>query len=53
MIRGVHTMFYTSKAEAAYWDGKDEIGESVVAGVYFCQLRAGEFLQIRKMVLEK
>ena len=44
---------YVSKAEAAYWDGRGDDGGSVAAGIYFCQLRAGEFLQIRKIVLEK
>jgi hypothetical protein len=44
---------YVSKAEAAHWDGRGDDGELVAAGIYFCQLRAGEFLQIRKIVLEK
>ena len=59
--RLVHTLrpgikgpgFYVSKAEAAHWDGRGDDGELVAAGIYFCQLKAGEFLQIRKIVLEK
>jgi len=44
---------YVSKSEAAYWDGKGNDGEQVAAGVYFCQLRIGCFLHMRKVVLRK
>jgi hypothetical protein len=33
------------------WDGKDDNGQDVTSGVYFFRLRAGEFVQTRKMVL--
>jgi len=42
---------YTSKCEAAYWDGRSDNGEQVAAGIYFCQLRADDTLHIRKIVL--
>lgn len=32
------------------WEGDDEHGRSVSAGVYFSRLRAGEFVQTRKLV---
>ncbi|MFQ5906000.1 MAG: hypothetical protein ACE5JA_05450 [bacterium] len=35
----------------ARWDGRDEAGNAVPSGVYFCRLRTGEFEQARKMVL--
>tara|TARA_B000000460_G_scaffold217880_1_gene168085 strand:- start:12 stop:503 length:492 start_codon:yes stop_codon:yes gene_type:complete len=35
------------------WDGKNMFGELVGAGMYFYQLKAGEFRQTRKMVLLK
>ncbi len=35
------------------WDGSDSMGRSVSAGVYLYQIRAGEFVQTRKMVLLK
>ena len=35
------------------WDGSDIMGRSVGAGVYLYQIRAGEFVQTRKMVLLK
>ena len=44
---------YTSKDKAVYWDGKNEVGESVASGVYFYSMKAGEFVAIRKMVVKK
>ena len=44
---------YTSKSHAAYWDGKNEVGESVASGVYFYVLTAGDFSATRKMLILK
>ncbi|NOZ60443.1 MAG: T9SS type A sorting domain-containing protein [Calditrichaeota bacterium] len=33
------------------WDGKNEIGEKVSSGIYFYEIRAGNFRQVRKMSL--
>ena len=35
------------------WDATDSFGSPVSAGIYFCQIRAGGFVKIRKMVLLK
>ena len=35
------------------WDAKDSTGRPVSTGIYFSQLRAGNFVQTRKMVLMK
>jgi len=35
------------------WDGKNEFGNKVSSGVYFYQLRAGNFLQTKKLILLK
>jgi len=41
--------------EAGYhsvrWDGKAENGQAVASGVYLCQLRAGRFMEVKKMSL--
>jgi len=44
---------YLDKTSAAYWNGKNEMGEPVSSGVYFYQIRAGEFHTVRKMVINK
>ena len=44
---------YQSRSRAAYWDGKNEFGESVASGVYFYTLTAGDFTVTRKMLIRK
>ncbi|RKU20646.1 hypothetical protein C6503_05590 [Candidatus Poribacteria bacterium] len=44
---------YESRTRAAYWDGKNEVGESVASGVYFYTLTAGNFTATRKMLIMK
>jgi len=44
---------YQDKSRAVYWDGKNEIGESVASSVYFYTLTAGEFTATRKMLIRK
>lgn len=43
--------FYTYQTKAAYWDGWNEIGESVAAGVYFYTLATDDYTATRKMVI--
>ena len=45
--------FYTARANAAYWNGRNTSGESVASGVYFYQLRAGDYSALRRMVIVK
>ncbi len=35
------------------WDGRDNLGQAVSGGIYFCKLQAGDFIQTRKMLLLK
>jgi len=44
---------YQSKARAAYWDGRNGIGERVASGVYFYTFTAGDFQATRKMLIVK
>ncbi len=44
---------YQNRSRAAYWDGKNELGESVASGVYFYTFTAGEFSATRKMLIRK
>ena len=45
--------FYNSRARAAYWDGRNETGESVASGIYFYQLTTPSFHQTRRLVILK
>ncbi|MEW5767242.1 MAG: GDSL-type esterase/lipase family protein [bacterium] len=42
---------YITPARAVHWDGRDEEGREVASGVYFYQLRAGDFISTRKMIV--
>ena len=45
--------YYTNRTRAAYWDGRNHLGEAVGSGVYFYQLQAGDYSAIQKMVILK
>ena len=45
--------YYTQKNRAAYWDGRNMVGERVASGIYFYQLRADNVSLLRKMVILK
>ena len=44
---------YQSRDRAAYWDGRNQYGESVATGIYFCTLTAGDFTATRRMPVNK
>ena len=44
---------YQDKSRAAYWDGRNAVGEHVASGVYFYTLTAGDFTATRKMIIRK
>jgi len=35
------------------WDGTNNAGESAGAGVYLCQIQAGKYVRVKKMILLK
>jgi len=45
--------YYVDKGKSAYWDGKDQLGQSVSSGLYFYSLKAGDFAAVRRMVILK
>ena len=45
--------YYTDRSRAAHWNGLNAVGERVANGIYFYQLKAGEYTYLRKMLILK
>ncbi|MCG9128069.1 T9SS type A sorting domain-containing protein [Candidatus Poribacteria bacterium] len=45
--------FYNSRDRAAYWDGRNVLGEQVSSGIYFYQLTTPTYQQTRRLVIVK
>ncbi|MDE0011042.1 MAG: 5'-nucleotidase C-terminal domain-containing protein [Candidatus Poribacteria bacterium] len=45
--------YYIGKSHAAYWDGRNDLGEKLASGVYFYELRIPGSSTTRKMVIRK
>ncbi len=45
--------YYTHRSRAAYWDGRNEVGERVSSGIYFYRLQTDDSSHVRKMVILK
>ncbi len=43
--------YYTAKSKAAYWDGRNKLGESVASGVYFYTLEVGHQRFTKKLTI--
>ena len=48
-----HAGIYQSRVRAAYWNGRNTVGEKVASGVYFYTLTAGDFTATRKLLIAK
>ena len=44
---------YRTPSCAAYWDGRNAVGEPVASGIYFYTFQAGQFKATRQMVILK
>jgi predicted DNA-binding protein (UPF0251 family) len=45
--------FYLGHSRAAYWNGHNDAGEKVASGIYFYQIKAGDFSATRRMLVLK
>ena len=45
--------YYINRNRAAYWDGKNAVGERVASGVYFCELKTDNTSLLQKMFIMK
>ena len=44
---------YRIRSRAAYWDGRNSLGETVASGIYFYTITAGDYTATRKMLIRK
>ena len=44
---------YRTQSRAAFWDGRNAVGEPVASGIYFYTFQAGQFKATRQMVILK
>ena len=44
---------YLSRSGAAYWDGRNKVGEAVVSGVYFYTLETGDYRTTRRLTVAR
>jgi len=44
---------YITREKAAYWDGRDNLGQRVASGVYFYTLQTENYTETRRMVILK
>ena len=52
-VRTLVSGFEDAGFKTVRWQGKNDYGRSVGAGVYICRIRAGDFVQTRKMIILK
>jgi hypothetical protein len=45
--------YYTNRSRAAYWDGRNAVGERVASGIYFYQFQADNRSLLGKMLILK
>ena len=45
--------FYYGRGRAAYWDGRNALGEQVASGLYFYTFTAGDFTATQKLLIRK
>lgn len=42
---------YISRQRAVYWDGRNDMGETISSGVYFYTLEAADYQKTRRMTV--
>lgn len=52
-VKTLENEFRSKGSYIIYWDGRDDSGKEVASGIYFYQLRAGNFIETKKLMLIK
>jgi flagellar hook assembly protein FlgD len=52
-VRSLVNGVYSSGSHSVVWNGLDDNGVGVSSGVYFYRLKAGEYTEVKKMMLMK
>jgi hypothetical protein len=52
-VRTLVSELQPSGNKSVFWDGKNDAGKDVASGIYFYQLRIGDFCEAKKMLLLK
>jgi hypothetical protein len=50
-VRGLVSGYLSPGMHSVVWDGRDDRGVQVGSGIYFYRMRAGEFVETRRMLL--
>jgi hypothetical protein len=50
-VRTLVNEYQSAGYKSVRWDGKDNLGREVTSGIYFDRIKAGDFVQAKKMVL--
>ena len=53
LVRNLVNEVYDAGSYSVVWNGRDDAGNSVASGVYFYRMRAGEYVNIRRMMMLK
>jgi hypothetical protein len=43
--------FETAGSHSIFWDGRDNLGNKIVSGIYLYQIRAGDFIRVNKLII--
>jgi hypothetical protein len=51
LVRTLRDAFTSAGTKSVVWDGTDDVGQSVVPGVYLCRLEGAASVELRRILL--
>jgi flagellar hook assembly protein FlgD len=52
-VRAIVDQFQSAGFQMVIWDGRDDKGNLLASGVYFCKMTAGNYVDVKKMTVLK